>query len=85
MFSAGLNRPAATGQANPLNGIDGFYINPNSENVDAAVDLALYLSRSARGLYFLDGSTLSTHILYSRLLRILVLYSFRSPCTPVVS
>ncbi len=30
--------------AGALNGIDGFYINPNSENVDAAVDLALYLS-----------------------------------------
>ncbi len=35
--------PSATGSANPLNGIDGFYINPNSENKQAAVDLALFL------------------------------------------
>jgi len=32
------------GNANPLNGIDGFYINPNSKNVDAAVELALFLT-----------------------------------------
>jgi arabinogalactan oligomer/maltooligosaccharide transport system substrate-binding protein len=31
------------GKANPLNGIDGFYINPNSKNVLSAVELALYL------------------------------------------
>jgi len=30
--------------AGALNGIDGFYINPNSENADTAVDVALYLS-----------------------------------------
>jgi len=35
--------PSATGSANPLNGIDGFYINPNSQNKDAAVALALFL------------------------------------------
>ena len=32
------------GKANPLNGIDGFYVNPNSQNPQAAVDLALFLS-----------------------------------------
>ncbi|MEK7310876.1 MAG: extracellular solute-binding protein, partial [Chloroflexota bacterium] len=32
------------GKANPLNGIDGFYINPNSKNVDAAIELALFLT-----------------------------------------
>ena len=35
--------PGATGSANPLNGIDGFYINPNSGNKQGAVDLALFL------------------------------------------
>jgi maltose-binding protein MalE len=35
--------PSSTGDANPLNGIDGFYINPNSQNKDAAVGLALFL------------------------------------------
>jgi arabinogalactan oligomer/maltooligosaccharide transport system substrate-binding protein len=32
------------GKANPLNGIDGFYINPNSKNVQGAIDLALFLT-----------------------------------------
>jgi len=29
-----------------LNGIDGFYINPNSQNVAAAVELALFLTNA---------------------------------------
>jgi arabinogalactan oligomer/maltooligosaccharide transport system substrate-binding protein len=33
--------PGGPGQ--PLNGIDGFYINPNSENKDNAIALALFL------------------------------------------
>jgi arabinogalactan oligomer/maltooligosaccharide transport system substrate-binding protein len=32
------------GNANPLNGIDGFYINPNSKNSQLAVDVALFLT-----------------------------------------
>ena len=38
--------PAGPGgdAANPLNGIDGFYVNPNSQNPQAAVDLALFLT-----------------------------------------
>ena len=32
------------GPARPLTGIDGYFVNPNSENVDAAVKLALFLS-----------------------------------------
>ncbi|OQY19935.1 MAG: hypothetical protein B6I34_09045, partial [Anaerolineaceae bacterium 4572_32.1] len=32
------------GPANPLNRIDGFYVNPNSESVQAAVDVALFLT-----------------------------------------
>jgi arabinogalactan oligomer/maltooligosaccharide transport system substrate-binding protein len=31
------------GNASPLNGIDGFYINPNSKNVDGTIALALFL------------------------------------------
>jgi len=44
--------PKATGAANPLNGIDGFYINPNSGNKQAAVDLALFLvSKESSQIY----------------------------------
>ncbi len=27
----------------PLSGIDGWYVNPNSQNMEAAVDLGLYI------------------------------------------
>ena len=37
------------GPAQPLSGIDGWYINPNSKNAKAAVDFALYVF-SADGL-----------------------------------
>jgi arabinogalactan oligomer/maltooligosaccharide transport system substrate-binding protein len=37
------------GPAQPLSGIDGWYINPNSKNAKAAVDFALYIF-SADGL-----------------------------------
>jgi arabinogalactan oligomer/maltooligosaccharide transport system substrate-binding protein len=38
--------PAGTAPANPLNGIDGFYVNPNVSDAEkqAAVDLGLFLS-----------------------------------------
>jgi len=32
------------GPSGPLNGIDGFYLNPNSQNIEGAVDLALFLT-----------------------------------------
>ncbi len=32
------------GPANPLNRTDGFYINPNSESIPAAIDVALFLT-----------------------------------------
>jgi arabinogalactan oligomer/maltooligosaccharide transport system substrate-binding protein len=35
--------PAGTAPANPLTGTDGWYINPNSANIDLAVKLALQL------------------------------------------
>ena len=35
--------PAGTGTANPLTGTDGWYINPNSKNMDLAIALALQL------------------------------------------
>jgi arabinogalactan oligomer / maltooligosaccharide transport system substrate-binding protein len=37
------------GPAKPLAGIDGFYLNPNSQNTDAAIKLAQYIF-SAQGL-----------------------------------
>jgi arabinogalactan oligomer / maltooligosaccharide transport system substrate-binding protein len=45
--------PAGTAPATPLNGIDGFYINPNSKNVDGAIELALFLTNK-------DSSTIYT-------------------------
>ena len=41
--------------AGPLNGIDGFYVNPNSKNIQSAVDLALFLTNK-------DSSTIYTSI-----------------------
>jgi arabinogalactan oligomer/maltooligosaccharide transport system substrate-binding protein len=35
------------GPASPLLGVDGFYINPNSPNQEAAIQVALYLSNKA--------------------------------------
>lgn len=40
--------PAGPGGAsNPLLGVDGFYFNPNSQNAEAALDVALYLTNAA--------------------------------------
>jgi len=35
------------GPATPLLGVDGYYINPNSQNKAAAIDVALYLTNAA--------------------------------------
>jgi arabinogalactan oligomer/maltooligosaccharide transport system substrate-binding protein len=35
------------GPASPLLGVDGYYLNPNSQNLEAAIELALYLTNSA--------------------------------------
>jgi arabinogalactan oligomer / maltooligosaccharide transport system substrate-binding protein len=35
------------GPATPMLGVDGFYINPNSTNKEAAIELALYLTNKA--------------------------------------
>jgi arabinogalactan oligomer/maltooligosaccharide transport system substrate-binding protein len=35
------------GPASPLLGVDGFYFNPNSENLEAALEVALYLTNAA--------------------------------------
>jgi arabinogalactan oligomer/maltooligosaccharide transport system substrate-binding protein len=44
--------PAGTGLASPLNGIDGFYINPNSANGETAVEIALFfVSKESSQLY----------------------------------
>ncbi len=32
------------GKANPLLGVDGYYLNPNSEDLEAALEVALYLT-----------------------------------------
>jgi maltose-binding protein MalE len=38
-----VNIPGSTGTANPLVGVDGWYLNPNSANLDLATKLALQL------------------------------------------
>lgn len=35
------------GASNPLLGVDGFYFNPNSDNTEAAIEVALYLTNAA--------------------------------------
>jgi arabinogalactan oligomer/maltooligosaccharide transport system substrate-binding protein len=35
------------GASNPLLGVDGFYFNPNSANLDAALEVAMYLTNTA--------------------------------------
>jgi arabinogalactan oligomer / maltooligosaccharide transport system substrate-binding protein len=44
------------GDANPLNGIDGFYINPNSDNQASAVALALFLSSGDSAQAYTDDA-----------------------------
>ncbi len=44
------------GAAAPLNGIDGFYINPNSKNVDGAIELALFLTGQASAQIYTDSA-----------------------------
>jgi arabinogalactan oligomer/maltooligosaccharide transport system substrate-binding protein len=40
--------PAGPGGASsPLLGVDGYYFNPNSQNMEAALDVALYLTNAA--------------------------------------
>jgi len=46
--------PAGTGKASPFNGIDGFYVNPNSENIQGAVDLALFLTNKDSAQVYTD-------------------------------
>jgi len=41
-------------KAAPLNGIDGFYINPNSKNVDGALELALFLTSKESSQIYTD-------------------------------
>lgn len=42
------------GNASPLTGVDGFYINPNSANVDGAIALGLYLTQKSSEQVFVD-------------------------------
>jgi arabinogalactan oligomer/maltooligosaccharide transport system substrate-binding protein len=42
--------------ANPLNGIDGFYVNPNSEHQAEAVDLALFLTSGESAQIYTDSA-----------------------------
>jgi maltose-binding protein MalE len=39
--------PGGTGTANPLVGVDGWYLNPNSKNLELATKLALQLVATA--------------------------------------
>ncbi|HRJ57086.1 MAG TPA: extracellular solute-binding protein [Anaerolineales bacterium] len=47
--------PAGPGGAsNPLLGVDGFYFNPNSQNTEAAIEVALYLTNTAAQQMMMD-------------------------------
>ena len=47
--------PAGPGGAsNPLLGVDGWYFNPNSENQEAALEVALYLTNTAAQQLMMD-------------------------------
>ncbi|MCQ3937277.1 MAG: ABC transporter substrate-binding protein [Chloroflexi bacterium] len=42
------------GPSNPLLGVDGWYFNPNSENTEAAIEVALYLTNTAAQQLMMD-------------------------------
>ncbi len=42
------------GPSKPLLGVDGYYINPNSQNKQAAIDVALYLTGKAAEQIMMD-------------------------------
>lgn len=44
------------GPSNPLLGVDGFYFNPNSENTEAAIEVALYLTNTAASQSMMDNA-----------------------------
>jgi arabinogalactan oligomer/maltooligosaccharide transport system substrate-binding protein len=46
--------PTGTAASAPLIGIDGFYINPNSKEQQAAVDLALFLTNKESEQIYMD-------------------------------
>ncbi|MBI3169391.1 MAG: extracellular solute-binding protein [Chloroflexi bacterium] len=49
--------PAGPGGAsNPLLGVDGWYFNPNSENQEAALEVALYLTNTAASQSMMDNA-----------------------------
>lgn len=49
--------PAGPGGAsNPLLGVDGWYFNPNSENTEAAIEVALYLTNTAASQSMMDNA-----------------------------
>ena len=49
--------PAGPGGAsNPLLGVDGWYFNPNSENTEAAIEVALYLTNAAAAQLMMDSA-----------------------------
>lgn len=44
----------AGGSSNPLLGVDGWYFNPNSQNTEAAIEVALYLTNAASQQVMMD-------------------------------
>ena len=48
--------PGADNPAGPLNGVDGFYINANSENIDGAVALGLFLVSAESMQVYVDDA-----------------------------
>ena len=46
--------PTGTSASTPFLGIDGYYVNPNSAHVQAAVDLALFMTSQASEQIYVD-------------------------------
>lgn len=44
------------GDANPLLGVDGYYLNPNSANKEAALEVALYLTGTTASQMMMDDA-----------------------------
>ena len=50
------------GAANPMLGVDGYYFNPNSANLEAALEVALYLTGAdAQAMMMNDAGHVPTH------------------------
>jgi arabinogalactan oligomer/maltooligosaccharide transport system substrate-binding protein len=58
-FSVALMPSGPSGAATPLNGIDGFYVNPNTKQYKRSLDIALFMTSQASSQQF---TTIAGHV-----------------------